>query len=147
MRTRSEKRQRQAHHEHDDDAATQSGDSGASLVRRVVPHIGSIGLQALDGGALNRLYAHLLENGRVRRRQSSGLKPRTVRYVHTIIHATLDDAAKWRRIPVNAANQATPPSAKLAKAPEMKVWSTAELTIFLHLNEGNRYQPWSPTPP
>lgn len=64
-----------------------------------------------------------------------------MRYVHTIIHAALDDAVKWRRIPVNAADLATPPSARLAKAPEMKVWSAAELSTFLYLNDGDRYQP------
>lgn len=105
----------------------------------LVPHIGHLRLQALDGGALNRLYAHLLENGRVWGRQSNGLKPRTVRYVHTIVHAALDDAVKWRRVPVNAADQATPPSAKAAKAPEMKVWSANELATFLALTEGERY--------
>lgn len=73
--------------------------------------------------------------------QSTGLKPRTVRYIHTIIHAALDDAVKWRRVPLNAADQATPPSVKLAKAPEMKVWSAVELSTFLNLNEGDRYQP------
>lgn len=105
----------------------------------LVPHIGHLRLQALDGGTLNRLYAHLLENGRAWGRQSNGLKPRTVRYVHTIVHAALDDAVKWRRVPVNAADQATPPSAKAAKAPEMKVWSANELATFLALTEGDRY--------
>lgn len=112
-----------------------------NIRHHVVPHIGGIGLQTLDGGTLNKLYNHLLEKGRLNGSQSPGLKPRTVRYIHTIIHAALDDAVKWRRVPLNAADQATPPSVKLAKAPEMKVWSAAELSTFLNLNEGNRYQP------
>jgi len=105
----------------------------------IVPAIGGIHLQALDGGHLNRLYTKLLETGRVRGSQSPGLKPRTVRYIHTIIHSALDDAVKWRRVPLNAANQATPPSAKAAKAPEMKTWTAQELAAFLERTAGDRY--------
>jgi hypothetical protein len=36
----------------------------------VVPHIGSVRLQALDGGMLNTLYTELLTTGRVRGKQS-----------------------------------------------------------------------------
>src|SRR5438270_8008505 len=82
-------------------------------------------------------------SGRVRGKQSPGLKPRTVRYIHTIIHAALDDAVRWRRVPLNAANQATPPSAKASKAPEMNVWSGAELARFLERTADDRYHhPW-----
>lgn len=109
----------------------------------VVPHIGGLRLQALDGGHLNRLYTQLLASGRVHGNQSPGLKPRTVRYVHTILHSALDDALKWRRVNTNAANQATAPSAKSARSPEMKVWSADELGEFLRLTDGDRYHsPW-----
>ncbi len=105
----------------------------------IVPAVGGIHLQALDGGHLNRLYTKLLETGRLRGNQSPGLKSRTVRYIHTIIHSALDDAVKWRRVPLNAANQATPPSAKAAKAPEMKTWTASELAAFLERTAGDRY--------
>src|SRR3954453_19065993 len=62
-----------------------------NIRHHVVPHIGSVQLQVLDGGTLNTLYSELLVSGRVRGQQSKGLKPRTVRYIHTIIHAALDD--------------------------------------------------------
>jgi integrase len=104
----------------------------------VQPYIGRVPLQSLDGEILNRLYATLLESGRVHGSQSPGLKPRTVRYVHTIIHAALDDAVRWRRVPLNAADQATPPSAKSARAPEMSVWSGEQLTAFLQRNQLHR---------
>ena len=114
-----------------------------NIRHHVVPHIGTVQLQALDGGALNTLYTELLATGRVRGQQTAGLKPRTVRYVHTIIHAALDDAVRWRRVSLNAADQATPPSARSAKAPEMKVWSGPELAAFLERCEGDRYYfPW-----
>ena len=89
----------------------------------VLPHLGRIPLQALDAIALNRFYTHLLEQGRLLGTQSSGLKPRTVRYIHTIVHAALDDAVRWRRIKLNPADQANPPSSSESKPPEMKAWS------------------------
>jgi integrase len=104
----------------------------------VKPYVGSVPMQSLDGGILNRLYATLLESGRVRGKQSPGLKPRTVRYVHTIIHAALDDAVRWRRLPLNAADQSTPPSAKASRAPEMNVWTGDQLASFLSANAARR---------
>ena len=105
----------------------------------IVPAVGGVQLHALDGGDLNRMYTALLEHGRIRGKQMRGLKPRTVRYIHTIIHSALDDAVQWRRVPLNAANQAAPPSAKLAKAPEMKTWTGRELATFLERTDGDRY--------
>lgn len=110
----------------------------------IVPAVGGLQLQALDGSVLNRFYGQLLESGRKRGTQSPGLKPRTTRYIATIVHAALDDAVRWRRVPLNAADQATPPSAKVARAPEMTVWSAEELGRFLRGTEGDRYGfPWA----
>ncbi len=114
-----------------------------NIRHHVEPNIGHIQLQALDAGALNRLYSSLLDNGRKHGHQSPGLKPRTVRYVHTIIQAALRDAVRWHRVPLNAASQAAPPSAKSAKPPEMRVWSSTELATFLDRTSGDRYHwPW-----
>lgn len=44
-----------------------------------------------------------------RRSTPAGLKPRTVRYVHTILHAAFKDAMRWNRVARNVANAATPP--------------------------------------
>jgi integrase len=109
----------------------------------VVPILGALQLQQLDGAVLNRFYASLLESGRKRGKQSPGLKPRTVRYIHTIIHAAFDDAVRWRRLIVNPSAQATPPSAALAKPPEMRVWSGPQVRCFLELCDSDRYRwPW-----
>ena len=105
----------------------------------IVPALGGIQLQSLDGGALNRFYGQLLTSGRKRGTQSAGLKPRTVRYIHTILHSALDDAVKWRQVQLNAADQATPPSAKSAKAPEMQTWTGKQLLAFLDRTAGDRY--------
>lgn len=109
----------------------------------VLPHLGRIPIQALDAIALNRFYTHLLEHGRLLGKQSPGLKPRTVRYIHTIVHAALDDAVRWRRIKLNPADQANPPSSSESKPPEMTAWTREQLLSFLALCEGDRYYyPW-----
>ncbi|HYZ98604.1 MAG TPA: tyrosine-type recombinase/integrase [Acidimicrobiales bacterium] len=114
-----------------------------NIRHHVEPRIGQLQLSALDGSILNRLYGELLESGRVRGSQSPGLKPRTVRYVHTIVHAALKDAVRWRRLPMNPADQATPPSAKASKPPEMKVWTGPQLADFLDRLGDDRYRwPW-----
>lgn len=51
----------------------------------------------------------------------------------------MNDAVRWRRLTVNPATQATPPSASAAKAPEMKVWTGPQLERFLLLCERDRY--------
>jgi integrase len=103
------------------------------------PRIGGMQLNQVDGGVLNRLYSDLLEGGRRQGQQSAGLKPRTVRYIHTILSGAFDDAVKWKRIVVSPAPQATPPSASASKAPEMRTWSGAHVRQFLKLCEGDRY--------
>jgi integrase len=61
--------------------------------------------------------------------------------VHNIIHAALKDAVRWRRLPMNPADQATPPSAKASKPPEMKVWTGPQLAAFLDRLGDSRW-PW-----
>ena len=110
-----------------------------NIRHHIVPALGGTQLQSLNGSALNAFYADLLESGRKRGTQSPGLKARTVRYVHTILHKALDDAVKWHRISINPADQATPPSTKSARAPEMKTWTASELATFLKRTGGDRY--------
>lgn len=106
----------------------------------MLPVIGGVPLQALDGQMLDRLYAQLLAEGGRKDGKRGGLKPRTVRYIHTIVHRALKDAVRKKRLTANAADQADPPSAKASKAPEMKVWTGVQLARFLQLMEGDRYR-------
>lgn len=112
-----------------------------NIRNHIAPRIGGVQLQQIDGSTLNRFYGLLLSEGRLQGKQSDGLKPRTVRYVHTILSAAFDDAVKWRRLVVNPAKQATPPSAGQAKAPEMKVWTGPQVRRFLELCGTDRYGP------
>ncbi len=116
---------------------------GRNLRVHVLPRIGSTVLQELDVGTLNRLYAELLATGRRGHRAGTGLSPRTVRYVHTILHRALKDAVRWNRLVRNPTDQADPPRQKDVEdaAPEMQTWSGPQLAAFLENTKDTRYGP------
>ena len=95
----------------------------------VEPHIGALRLEQLTGTRLTKLYHELEESGRVDGK--GGLSARTVRYVHTIIHAGLRAAVRDGLLSTNPADKADPPSAKAAASPEMHPWTVEELRAFL----------------
>lgn len=94
----------------------------------VQPHIGSTQLQRLAPGQLNSLYAMLLTEGRADGR--GGLSPRSVRYVHAIIHRALNDAVRWNRLARNPATAAEPPRAD-RDALAITTWTADQLRTFL----------------
>jgi hypothetical protein len=51
--------------------------------------------------------------------------------MHTIVHGVLAQAVKDGLVARNAADAATPPTAREAKAPEMTCWKAAHLAAFL----------------
>jgi predicted Zn-dependent protease len=85
--------------------------------------IGSTPL-AVDAGTLNTLYAALLADGR-KDHAGGGLSPRSVRYIHTIIHRALKDAVRWGRLARNPADAADPPKAEEASRPESITWTAS----------------------
>ncbi len=97
----------------------------------VTPYIGGIRLQALTAQHLDVLYATLLAEGWKKGGKPRGLSPRTVRYIATILKSALSDAVRKDLIVRNVADAATPPSAKSARAPEMRFWTPGELQAFL----------------
>jgi len=106
----------------------------------VIPHIGGVGLQQLDAGVLNRLYADLLDHGR-RTGQTGGLSARTVRYIHTIIGRALREAVAWDRIPRNVAQAAQPPGAAQAKSPRDENLGRRHPRPVPRLLRDDRHQP------
>lgn len=74
-----------------------------------------------------------------------GLSPRTVRYIHTILHRALKDAVAWDRLVRNPADLARPPRERDAKSRKhFNTWTSSEVEEFLRRSAGNRYQPaWS----
>lgn len=107
----------------------------------VNPTIGSVPLQSLDAGSLNKLYSVLRADGGRRDGKPGGLSARTVRYIHTIVGRAMKDAVAWGRLMRNPADAARPPRASDARPPEMRAWTAEELARFFVLVEGDRYYP------
>jgi integrase len=96
----------------------------------VIPNLGAVKLQAVDGSTLNRLYADLLESGRNESRRKNvgaGLAPKTVRNLHGVLTRAFKDAIRWGRLQRNPCDAADPPR---GKSPEMKVWTGDQLRTF-----------------
>jgi integrase len=99
----------------------------------VLPALGNVPLQALTAGHLNRLYIDLARHGR--RDGRGGLKPKSVRHVHVLLHKALGDAVRWGLVIRNGADAADPP-----RIPRQArgVWSAEELRAFLASTRDDR---------
>jgi integrase len=65
--------------------------------------------------------------------RGQGLSARTVRYIHTILQASLSAAVSAGlliRNPAADPKQSKPPTSKQARPPEMHPWSAAQLSAF-----------------
>jgi integrase len=97
-------------------------DRYAILLRvHVRPAIGHVPVQKLEPSHLDALYTKL--------RQS--LKPRTVRFVHSVVRKALADGVRRHELARNVADDATPPSSKESRAPATAHWKADELGAFL----------------
>lgn len=103
----------------------------------ILPELGHVQLQQLTPALLNSFYARMLESGRLSGK--GGLSPRTVRYLHTIVHRALADAVRWGELPRNVADAADPP--RRSQGPEMLTWAPYELRTFLEATEAIREHP------
>jgi integrase len=93
---------------------------------QVLPALGHVPLQGLTAAHLNRLYADLAQHGR--RDGRGGLKPKSVRHVHVLLHKALSDAVRWGLVARNVADAADPPR---VPREERGAWSAGELRAFL----------------
>jgi integrase len=114
----------------------------ASYVKNLRCHIepypiAQLPLAQVTGQRLTSHYRQLEKSGRRDHREGEGLSPRTVRYLHTIIHGVLGQAVRDGLLARNPADAATPPTAKEAKAPEMHPWDAGQLAAFLAWAEEN----------
>ena len=72
-----------------------------SLLKRYVrDHIGALKLSDLEPLHIQHIYSRMRE---------AKLSPRTIRYTHTVLHAALKQAVRWRQIRSNAAEGAELP--------------------------------------
>ncbi len=75
------------------------------------------------------------------KKSDPGLSNRTVRYIHTIIHAALRDALRWNRVARNVADAATPPPQSSTKRGRPNVWTAEQLGLFLDFVSDSPYLP------
>jgi integrase len=113
-----------------------------NLRLHVRPYLAGVPLTKVDGGALNKVYSSLLASGRRDGRPGqTGLSPRSVRYVHTILHRAFKDAVRWGRLTRNPCDAADPPRYGAADHTVAGTWSGEALRSFLDESgrTGDRY--------
>jgi len=112
----------------------------AHVEHHIVPRLGTLQLQRLNGATLNAFYAKLASEGCVR--NDGGLAPATVRRVHATLHRALRDAVRWNRLSVNPVDAADPPKCS-AEQRKLPAWSAEQLFAFLESVKGERlYALW-----
>jgi len=89
---------------------------------------------------LNAMYAALLADGKrtTANGGSGGLSPRSVRYIHTIVHRAFRDAVRWARIVRNPADAADPPRASAVVRPTMTTWTADQVRAFIDHTKEHR---------
>jgi integrase len=109
----------------------------------IVPTVGSVRQQAVDGAMLNRLYGELLATGRTgnRRNAGPGLSVKTVRNPQGVLTRAFRDGVRWGHLQRNPCDAADPPK---GASPEMKVWSSDQLRTFSQSVAAHRWSAvWS----
>lgn len=109
-----------------------------NLRLHVKPALGDIELRRLTAVELDRLYAHLLSEGRTD--GGGGLSTTTVRYIATIVKRALKDAVRKGLLARNPADAADAARAS-ATAREIRAWTARELATFLTTSEAHPYGP------
>lgn len=71
--------------------------------RHIAPTVGRIKLSKLTAAHIQSLYAAKLRDG---------LKPSSVRYIHAVLHRSLEQAVRFHLIPFNPAARVDPPKVK-----------------------------------
>jgi integrase len=96
------------------------------IKNHIQPAIGEIRLSQLSPVHLQSLYSQKLKEG---------LSSRTVKYIHTIIHQTLDQALKWGLVARNVSDVVDAP--KLVKTP-VEPLTQDQVKRLLEVLEGDR---------
>ncbi|MBM2711678.1 site-specific integrase [Mesorhizobium caraganae] len=111
---------------------------GEIVEQHIIPQIGAVGLQKLDGTRIDQFYEHLRTAGR--RDGKGGLAPQTIQHVHRLLSQILSSAVKARKLrqsPMEAV-QTTPK----VRREEIQVLDDAELKALLaHLKGRSIYMP------
>ena len=93
----------------------------------IIPSIGKIPLAKLSPQHIQKLYADKL---------AAGLSPRSVRYIHVVLHRALQTALKWHKLTVNPADNVDIPKAQRT---DMQIWNESEVIKFLEVARSTPY--------
>ncbi|MFY9505157.1 MAG: tyrosine-type recombinase/integrase [Dethiobacteria bacterium] len=93
----------------------------------IIPALGHLRLPQLQTAHIQRLYNDKLKGGRLDGKPG-GLSPKSVKYIHTVIHSALEQARKEGMITINPAGAVKLPK---QEQPEIKYLTVAEAAIFL----------------
>jgi integrase len=97
------------------------------LDHHVTPHIGTLRLQAVRPARITKLYRDLAAGGG---RNSNGLSPRTIEYVHAVLRKAFRDAVTIEHLlPSNPVERAKRP--RKPPSEPGKVWTADQLLAFL----------------
>jgi integrase len=107
-----------------------------NLEVHVLPRLGTRPLVRVTTADLDRLYADLLVGPGDRRK----LAPRTVRYIHTILHGVFGHAVQKGHLAVNPCLRADAPEPKACRSRTMKTWTAAQMRTFLGSLDGDRFR-------
>jgi integrase len=111
---------------------------GEIVELHIVPRLGNIALQKLDGGKIDEFYAHLRTVGR--RDGKGGLAAQTVMHIHRLLSQILASAVKARKLRASPM-QAVQTTPKVRKE-EIQILDDDELAKLLkHLKGRSIYMP------
>ena len=99
----------------------------------IIPALGRIKLKAIRKAHIDRLYADLLRD----KPEGSGLAPTSVRRVHAVLHAALEEAVRGDLIPRNPAAHANKPK---VRQEEIEPLDGEQAQAFLEAARGARYE-------
>jgi len=94
----------------------------------IVPELGYMSLTSLTEMDVQSLY---------RRKLDSGCSARTVQYIHVTLHKALKQALRWKLVPNNVVEGATPPRVKKR---EITVLSPDQVRVFFEGIRGHRLE-------
>ena len=115
--------------------------SYAQMIRvHIVPRLGGSALADLQPEHLRRFYADLLDDGGRADGRAGGLSPRSVRYVHSILHRALRQAVREQKIPGNVADLVEAPSAKLHEVRDVRAYTANEARAISRAAAGHRLE-------
>lgn len=105
-----------------------------SLIRvHIAPELGDVKLRDLRPEHLQRFYNEKLASGATRR--EGGLSPRTVHYMHAVLHSSLKQAVREGLVPRNVADDVSPPRHERS---EINPPSSEEMARLLDAAQGHR---------